>query len=711
MRAPGGKDDDDDLEATRPGRVPAPPPLPRIPGVTLQHEIARGGMGVVYRGRQDYIDRDVAVKLLSTELTDRAFVARFRREAKILAGIDHPNIVGCHFAGETDDGQSFLVMEFVAGASLKRHITDHGPMTVTTALRAMHALVLALDHAHQLGIIHRDVKPENILMAEVKGTPTDASFPFVPKIVDLGLARANEGTGSFGMTSPGSVMGTPSTMSPEQFDEPDAVDFRSDVYGLGCVLFEMLAGRPAFQAKKLTDLFAQKRSPTPPDPCAANAAIPAAVGAMTQWMLATDRAERPGSYAELAARIQSLLDDPLTATVVSGGGSRATPPAGKGSRRAVLAGAAALALAIGAWMALGGESPTPPEGVGSNQPPPSQDGRPVPPAPGGSPAAAPKNARVTGAVSAALGDDFELAAAADAPAGAVLRYAWTFPPALAAARGPTDAATLRLELIDGLPELEVPVKVVVRAGDGPEVAVEHVVRIADAPLRQPLLGCKRLGSGWVYDRADAAWAEVPDAVAGLSCAAKAERRTVTFQLGEDAYWEWSGALESAEAENTPFAAVAMRFCWPASGIQIDCRRQGADGLSWTMAAAAVDFAGGAAAQGAGETKLQQVRERLVDPGQGGETRRALVPPLLQAYQQPSLMSDDPKADCEPRGWFAVRRLGGELLVRVGVDNKRPDGQLVVESRSEWATLPAPAGACRVELVVDKGIGRFFLTTR
>ncbi|MBM3961086.1 MAG: serine/threonine protein kinase, partial [Planctomycetes bacterium] len=121
MSAPGG---DDDLALTRPGGMPPPPPLPRIPGVTLQHEIARGGMGVVYRGRQEYIDREVAVKLLSTELTDRAFVARFRREAKILAGIDHPNIVGCHFAGQTDDGQSFLVMEFVAGASLKRHIAD-----------------------------------------------------------------------------------------------------------------------------------------------------------------------------------------------------------------------------------------------------------------------------------------------------------------------------------------------------------------------------------------------------------------------------------------------------------------------------------------------------------------------------------------------------------------------------------------------------------
>ncbi|MFN9331831.1 MAG: serine/threonine-protein kinase, partial [Planctomycetota bacterium] len=312
----GQGSDDDDLASTRPSLS-----LPRIPGVVLQHEIARGGMGVVYRGRQDYIDRDVAVKLLSAELTDRAFVARFRREAKILAGIDHPNIVRCHFAGQTDDGNSYLVMEFIAGASLKRHIAEHGAMPVATALRVLLALVQALDHAHQLGVIHRDVKPENILLAETKATPVDVGFPYVPKIVDLGLARASEGTGSFGVTSPGSVMGTPATMSPEQFDEPDAVDFRSDVYGLGCVLHEMLAGRPAFEAKKLTVLFAQKRSPTPPDPCAANTAIPAAVGALAQWMLATDRAARPASYAALAARIRELLDDP---EVAAGGDREAT---------------------------------------------------------------------------------------------------------------------------------------------------------------------------------------------------------------------------------------------------------------------------------------------------------------------------------------------------------------------------------------------------
>jgi tRNA A-37 threonylcarbamoyl transferase component Bud32 len=683
VSGPGGNDDD--LALTRPAGVPPPPPLPRVPGVTLQHEIARGGMGVVYRGRQDYIDRDVAVKLLSTELTDRAFVARFRREAKILAGIDHPNIVGCHFAGQTDDGQSYLVMEFVAGASLKRHIAEHGPMPVTTALRAMHALVLALDHAHQLGIIHRDVKPENILLAEVKGTPADASFPYVPKIVDLGLARANEGTSSFGLTSPGSVMGTPATMSPEQFDEPDAVDFRSDIYGLGCVLFEMLAGRPAFQAKKLTDLFALKRSPTPPDPCAVDAAIPAAVGALVQWMLATDRAARPGSYAELAERIQTLLADPLAgAAAARTGQGRTAAAAGGSSKRVALVGVAALALAGGAWALLGGDElppPAPPQPAAVN--PTAQAAAPAE----RKPAEAPKNVRVEGPESVALGEEFDLAVTADAAADAPLVYAWTVPAGLAAAIGPTDAPSLRLKLVDGLPGIEAAVAVTVRAGDGPPVAAEHVVRIADAPARQPLLGSKRLGSDWKFDRIDANWAEVPDAIAGLSCAAGGERRTVRFALGEDAYWEWSGTLESAEAEGTPFAVVAVRFCWPDGGVHVECRRQGAEGLSWTMAATAFAVADGA------------------------ETRRALSPPLLIAYQQPSLMSDDAKADFEPRGWFAVRRLGGELQVQVGIDNKPPIGAVIAEGRSEWATLPAPPGPCRVELVVDKGIGRFFLNAR
>jgi len=179
---------------------PLPEGLPKIPGISLHFEIARGGMGVVYSGRQDFLDRRVAVKLLSIELGGESFVQRFQREAKILAGIKHPNIVACHMAGTTDDGQSYLVMEYIDGPSLKKWITDHGPVSVPASLRLIRATAQALGHAHQLGIIHRDVKPENILLETVTSTALDVAFPFTPKVVDLGLARSNSGSASLGLT-------------------------------------------------------------------------------------------------------------------------------------------------------------------------------------------------------------------------------------------------------------------------------------------------------------------------------------------------------------------------------------------------------------------------------------------------------------------------------------------------------------------------------
>jgi tRNA A-37 threonylcarbamoyl transferase component Bud32 len=294
-------DKDRPIDATRAWRPadrvpePAQPNLPRIPGITLQREIARGGMGVVYSGRQDFLDRRVAVKLLSVELGNESFAQRFQREAKILAGIKHPNIVACHMAGTTDEGQSYLVMEFIDGPTLKNWVLENGPLTVPAALRLTRAVGQALAHAHTLGIIHRDVKPENILLETLTSTAIDVAFPFTPKIVDLGLARASEGTASLGLTSPGSVMGTPATMSPEQFDEPEAVDFRSDIYGLGCALYEMLTGKPAFRGKKLTDIVTQKRAPVAPNPCF-ETDVPAAVGAFVQCMLASNRDDRPRSY-------------------------------------------------------------------------------------------------------------------------------------------------------------------------------------------------------------------------------------------------------------------------------------------------------------------------------------------------------------------------------------------------------------------------------
>ena len=159
----------DDFDGAGPGET-LPTDLPKLPGITLQYEIARGGMGVVYSGRQDFLDRRVAVKFLSVELGGDAFAKRFQREAKILAGISHPNIVGCHMADTTPEGQSYLVMEFIDGPSLKAWIAENGPVSPLASLRLIRASAAALSHAHQSDIIHRDVKPENILLESLTST-------------------------------------------------------------------------------------------------------------------------------------------------------------------------------------------------------------------------------------------------------------------------------------------------------------------------------------------------------------------------------------------------------------------------------------------------------------------------------------------------------------------------------------------------------------
>lgn len=314
-----------------------PKNLPKIPGITLHYEIARGGMGVVYSGRQDFLDRRVAVKFLSVDLGGDAFAQRFQREAKILAGISHPNIVGCHMADTTPEGQSYLVMEFCDGPSLKAWVSENGPVEPLAAIRLIRASAMALSHAHLSDIIHRDVKPENILLESVTTTSLDIRFPFTPKIVDLGLARMTHEQVGMGLTSPGAVMGTPSTMSPEQFDDPDSVDFRSDIYGLGCCLYEMLVGHPAFRGTKLTDIVLRKRDPSSPNPCEENANLPAAVGAFTQRLLASSREDRPASYKDLdqeANELMTALMAQRSADPFAGGSLDQTMPSGPARKMA-----------------------------------------------------------------------------------------------------------------------------------------------------------------------------------------------------------------------------------------------------------------------------------------------------------------------------------------------------------------------------------------
>lgn len=306
----------------------APPgQLPSIPEVTLLRELARGGMGIVYRGRQDFLERDVAVKLLAPQMQDERFAARFRREAKLLAGIKHPHIVACYAAGVTPQGQHYLVMELVEGPTLERWLAQNGPVPLRSALRLCGQLANALGHACELGVIHRDVKTANILLEAPTGTSLDPLFPFVPKLVDLGLARLVAGSTDLAQTAPGSVMGTPATMAPEQFDAPDAVDFRADIYGLGCVLYELLTGAPAFPSQRLTELVVQKRQPRGPNPCAHDVAIPPAVGDLVASMLAHDPAERPADYRTLRARLDQLAASPQ-ATLATKLSLPTQPPSG-----------------------------------------------------------------------------------------------------------------------------------------------------------------------------------------------------------------------------------------------------------------------------------------------------------------------------------------------------------------------------------------------
>lgn len=282
-------------------------PRPTIPDVELSAEIGRGGMGVVYRGRQTYLDRNVAVKLLLVDRSaaDDEYVKRFQREAKILAGLAHKHIVACYSAGITSDRHPYLVMEFIDGPNLKHWVAEQGRLKAEDALRLTRELAQALGHAHKNGIIHRDVKPENVLLAKREGDTSD--FPFEAKLVDLGLARPQGSGGDMNLTGTGQVMGTPTTMAPEQFDDPEGVDFRADIYGLGCVLYHALIGRPAFDGKTLAAIVTAKVSGAAPNPTAVVSGLSPAIGTLVADMLAKSRDSRPQSYEILIARCDAIL--------------------------------------------------------------------------------------------------------------------------------------------------------------------------------------------------------------------------------------------------------------------------------------------------------------------------------------------------------------------------------------------------------------------
>ncbi len=227
----------------------------------LSHLVARGGMAEVYRAHDRLLDRPVALKVLFPELSvDRAFVERFRREAQAAANLSHPNIVPVFDWGE-DGGTYFIVMEFIDGRALSSILRSAGPMHPDRAAEIGADVAIALAYAHRHGVIHRDVKPGNVLITE----------DGIVKVTDFGIARAVNTEES--LTQTGAVMGTATYFSPEQA-EGMGVDARTDIYSLGVVLFEMVTGRPPFMGDTPVAVASKHVRENPPTPREINPAVP-----------------------------------------------------------------------------------------------------------------------------------------------------------------------------------------------------------------------------------------------------------------------------------------------------------------------------------------------------------------------------------------------------------------------------------------------------
>ncbi|WP_460072440.1 serine/threonine-protein kinase [Streptomyces sp. YKOK-I1] len=273
----------------------------------LVEAVGRGGMGEVWRATDRELGRTVAVKVLPPDLTrHEEFRVRFRREARTVASLNHRNVAVLHDVGEdTTDGETtpFLVMEFIEGRTLTDALIE-GPFTVERALAVGRDVADALAHSHGQGLIHRDIKPSNVMLTSGGDI----------KVLDFGIAKVVAET-TTRLTATGMTVGTPAYLSPEQLTGR-AVDGRSDQYSTGCLLYELLTGRPPFVGDSPFAVMHQHISQEPLVPSRLRPQIPAAVDALVLRTLAKDREERLGSAAELRealAETLASLSAPVTA--------------------------------------------------------------------------------------------------------------------------------------------------------------------------------------------------------------------------------------------------------------------------------------------------------------------------------------------------------------------------------------------------------------
>jgi serine/threonine protein kinase len=267
----------------------------------IEEEIGAGGMCLVYRATQTLIGKTVALKVLRPQLAvDQDIVRRFEQEATALGRLHHPHAINVFDFGFTPQGSPYLVMDFIGGQTLTEILRQEGPLPVARANKLLGQVCGALQAAHAEGIIHRDIKPDNILVSEADGEDWVT-------VVDFGVAKIQEDINQkSALTGAGIIIGTPRYMSPEQ-SEGRTIDLRSDIYSLGVVLYEMLAGEAPFNDDSSTRLLIKHLTELPPPLRERWPEIPAEIEAVVMRALAKDPDERPASALELSEAFEQAV--------------------------------------------------------------------------------------------------------------------------------------------------------------------------------------------------------------------------------------------------------------------------------------------------------------------------------------------------------------------------------------------------------------------
>jgi DNA-binding response OmpR family regulator len=233
---------------------------PQFGAYTIDQRIGKGGMGVVYRGHHALLQRPTAIKLLDESRISHKTRARFEREVQLTSQLNHPNTIAIYDYGRTPEGIPYYVMEYLDGITLEELVHRHGPQPEGRVIRILSQLCGSLGEAHDVGLIHRDVKPANVMINRRGGL-----YDFV-KLLDFGLVKALDATDEAAVTKPGAVTGTPLFLSPEAIEQAQKIDARSDLYSLGAVGYYLLAGEPMFQGHSIVHICKQQvnNRPVPP---------------------------------------------------------------------------------------------------------------------------------------------------------------------------------------------------------------------------------------------------------------------------------------------------------------------------------------------------------------------------------------------------------------------------------------------------------------